>query len=56
VADRASAQRRRPALVGLSEERARRPASQVLARVPWDGRKVDPERMSAARFLGALPG
>lgn len=46
----------RHALIGASTRDAARPAMELLSRVPWDGRKADPTRVSAARFLGTLPG
>lgn len=47
---------RRGALVGATPDQARRPAGELLARIPWDGRRGDPRTTSAGRFLGQLLG
>ncbi len=51
-----SSERPREALIGATRMQAQRAAAEVLARIPWDGRRIDPDRMSAARFLSTLPG
>ncbi len=46
----------RGALVGATPEQARRAAGEVLARIPWEGRRGDPLKTKAGRFLSQLLG
>ena len=50
------AERRRERLRGCRPEDEERPAQDVLARIPWERRKPDAERMTAEQFLGAIVG
>lgn len=49
-------ERRRPSLAGCPPADAERPAQDVLARIPWERRRPDPERMTAEQFLGSIVG
>jgi len=43
-------------LRGCTESEARKPAGELLSRLPWERQRPDPQRMSAEQFLGVLPG
>lgn len=45
---------KREVIVGCREADLSAPARDVLSRIPWDGRALEPSRTSAAQFLGAL--
>lgn len=44
-----------PVVRGLADDEADLAASSVLARVAWNGPVLDPDQLSAAEFLSALP-
>lgn len=54
AAPRAERAELRPALTGCDADVAQSPVEEVLARIPWDGVRQDPERMTAEQFLGTL--
>jgi hypothetical protein len=41
-------------VLGLGRE-LDEPVSAVLARIPWNGPVLDPDQLSAAEFMSALP-
>lgn len=43
-------------LVGATPEQRRRPAGELLARIPWDGVRSDPTTTRASQFLSQLLG
>lgn len=54
MTDRESAPDDRATVCGLLGEEDE-PASAVLARVAWNGPVLDPDQLTAAEFLAALP-